>query len=324
MFPRGVTALLLAAVLSGSGMADGPSLRRAYSTAQVDWPAVREQPGARIASFAPLPEPPPASPLSELGARLFSDPALSARGDISCASCHSGGIIPASGARRPAPLTGLSRRQDFGWDGGRAALRAAIAAPLLDPHEMANPALEEAAARAGIAPALLLPALEAHLTRLETPGRFDRFLHGETEALTETELRGFHLFRTRAGCANCHSGPDLSDGLFHNLGLSAYGEPGEDLGHHRITGAVADAGRFRTPSLRGVGRAAPYMHTGRFPTLESVVRFYAGGGGKVWIRNADEARDPLHVEAARVSPLLAPRALSEAEIQAIVAFLDAL
>ena len=164
----------------------------------------------------------------------------------------------------------------------------------------------------------------AYLAGLETPTRLDRFAAGDAAALDDREIRGLHLFRTRAGCANCHHGPLLSDGRFHNLGLSGYGEPGADLGRHAVTGQPEDAGRFRTPSLRHVARTAPYMHSGHFPTLASVVAFYVRGGGEVWVRNAGEAADMLRRHAATLSPHVRPLDLTPAERADLVAFLGAI
>ena len=70
--------------------------------------------------------------------------------------------------------------------------------------------------------------------------------------LSDQELEGLHLFRTKAGCAACHNGPLLSDGQFHYLGISFYGRPREDLGRYEVTGDPTAVGRFRTASLLGI------------------------------------------------------------------------
>nr|WP_255607649.1 cytochrome c peroxidase [Ancylobacter sp. Lp-2] len=295
--------------------------------------------------------------MARLGAALFADPRLSAAGTMSCASCHAPAhgfadprpLRPATGAAPPrdAPsLLGVARLPAFGWEGMETSLAAQALRPLAHPDEMANRDPAALAARLGERPAYrplvaaafgkasldpphldpprLGAALAAYLATIDEPTRFEAFLAGAPDALSDEEIRGLHLFRTKAGCANCHSGPLLADGGAHNLGLSAFGEPREDLGRFRATGRVADAGRFRTPSLRHVGRTAPYMHAGLFPNLEAVVNLYARGGGEVWLRNEAEASDPLRAAAARRDPLLRPRALDEAERAALVAFLRAL
>src|SRR5690606_9438419 len=92
-------------------------------------------------------------------------------------------------------------------------------------------------------------------------------------------------------CLNCHNGPTLSDGKFHDVGLSYYGRKYEDLGRYRVTGRKEDVGAFRTPSLRNVARTAPYMHNGLFE-LDGVLGMYNAGMGTLR-RTAAQADDPL-------------------------------
>ena len=126
-------------------------------------------------------------------------------------------------------------------------------------------------------------ALEQFLLTLTAyDARFDRALRGQA-TLTEDEKRGFELFLTEydprtgqrgADCFHCHGGPLFSDHQFHNNGLA----PNDaDPGRWRVTGLESDRGRFATPSLRNVARTAPYMHDGRFATLEEVVAHYSTG-----------------------------------------------
>ncbi|MFD2140387.1 cytochrome-c peroxidase [Ancylobacter oerskovii] len=330
------------------------SLRALYARPPSQWPAPDLQPGAHFTEFAlPPPVSRSAPALARLGAVLFADPRLSASGAIGCAGCHD----PARGFADPRPprpaasgvalareapaLLGVARRPALGWDGAGRDLAAQSLRPLTHPDEMANadlpavaarvaalpeyrPLIREAFGEDGLDAGRLGAALAAYVAGLDEPARFEAFLAGDYRRLTDEEIRGLHLFRTRAGCANCHSGADLTDHGFHNLGLSAFGEPREDLGRYRVTGRAEDAGRFRTPSLRHVGRTAPYMHDGLFPTLDGVVNLYARGGGEVWVRNEAEAGHPLHAAAARRDPLLRPLVLDAAERAALVAFLRAL
>jgi len=136
---------------------------------------------------------------------------------------------------------------------------------------------------------------------------FDRYVAGDTAALSERAKRGLRLFVEEAGCVSCHNTPLFSDSQFHNLGIAQSGDhiPSEDLGRYtaivkiktdplssagvysdapqsRITELEAtddDKGRFRTKHLRQIGGTAPYMHTGAFATLRDVVDFYNWGGG---------------------------------------------
>ena len=187
-----------------------------------------------------------------------------------------------------------------------------------------GPGAELARLSGDLAPGTLARVLAAYLATIDGETRFDRFIRGDATALDDTELNGLHLFRTKARCANCHFGPQLSDGRFHNLRLSFFGEPAQDLGRYEVTGAREDAGRFRTASLRHVGDSAPYMHNGLFPTLAGVVNFYDRGGGEVWARNAAEASRPLYREAAQLSAHIRPLGLSPQEKAALVAFLGTL
>lgn len=301
--------------------------------------------------MAALPPPIPPGPEAELGARLFADPRLSMDGRVACRSCHDPahgftvpdrvgrGVLGIPGRRNPPSLYLVATRPWLDWDGGETDLSARVLAPLHDPTEM-GPDLKTAVERVaqtemaasfhgvfgaeGASVQTLARALASYVTTLGPRSRFDLFLEGDRGALDDTELEGLHLFRTKARCVNCHFGPTLSDGLFHNLRLSFFGEPAQDLGRFSITGAPDDAGRFRTPSLRSVASSAPYMHNGLFPTLDGVVNFYDRGGGEVWARNAEEARRPLCREAARLSPHIRPLGLTGEEKAALVAFLKAL
>jgi cytochrome c peroxidase len=119
-------------------------------------------------------------------------------------------------------------------------------------------------------------ALASYLrTLMAADASRDRFGAGDTAALSPLARQGFTLFNGRAGCADCHAGPTLSDGEFHNTGVS-WGEG--DPGRFRVTGDSADLGAFQTPTLRDVARTAPYMHDGSLLTLEDVVDFYDRGG----------------------------------------------
>ncbi|MCI0506926.1 MAG: hypothetical protein L0Z73_12565 [Gammaproteobacteria bacterium] len=105
----------------------------------------------------------------------------------------------------------------------------------------------------------------------------DKYLRGEEVALSESELRGFHIYNSAAGyCFPCHRLGLFTDKLFHNNGLNAEFS-GYDRGHYNVTGDRKDMGAFRTPTLRNVALRGPYMHDGRFATLEEVVEFYDSG-----------------------------------------------
>lgn len=111
---------------------------------------------------------------------------------------------------------------------------------------------------------------------------FDRFLLGDSSALTARQIAGAELFYGKGNCARCHSGPLMSDQKFHALGLPPFG-PGRtrrfdpivrDVGRMGESDALEDAYRFRTPMLRNVAVTAPYGHNGAYPTLEGIIRHH--------------------------------------------------
>jgi cytochrome c peroxidase len=258
----------------------------------------------------PLPSLPLDNPLLEsrvaLGERLFHENKLSRTNAISCASCHQGnemsdprrfspGVDGKHGSRHSMPLFNLAWKSSFFWDGRAPSLREQVLMPIVDPLEMdetlgnvvaklaadpAYPPLFRAAFGSGnITPENIGLALENFLlTRVSFSSKFDRAFAGH-ETLTAQEKRGFELFFTEseprmgkrgADCFHCHGGADFTDHSFHNNGLSTT----EDVGLEKTTGLASDRYKFSTPSLRNIARTAPYMHDGRFATLEEVIEHY--------------------------------------------------
>lgn len=333
---------------------DAATLRRLYAGPPESWPRPWLHAGAHFAEFAPLPPAPAlsgrAADMVALGQRLFDDPRLSGSGQIACSSCHNPELGFGDGVRtayghdrqrgtRNAPtLYGVAFLHALFWDGRSASLEDQAMQPMTNPVEMAadprrvarrlnRRAADRAAFDAlfgpgGARPDRIVAALAAYERTLRPPrSRYDRLLERGVAAFSDEELRGLHLFRTRAGCANCHNGPLLGDQGYHNLGLTFFGRRYEDLGRYAVTRAAADVGAFRTPSLRGVRRTGPYMHNGLFPTLAGVVNFYAGGGGR---ESQPLSRTDPAAPRPQVDPLLRRLDLSAADRQALVAFLNTL
>lgn len=355
----GFVAVLFAGAGAAMSWVQDPAsdaeLRAAYSGAPETWPRPNLAEGAVFAEFAPLPPAPspadnPTTPEKvALGRRLFEDPLLSHSGQIACASCHeaelgfadnvrtSFGHDRQRGRRNALSVATAAWMPTLFWDGRADSLEAQSLHPLVDPLEMAG-ALDKVEARIAAVPdyaplfaaafgeeRVTLPRISQALAAFQRSlkprsARWGRFVAGDVDALPPRELRGLHLFRTKAGCASCHSGPLLSDGRFHNIGLTYYGRELEDLGRYRITGQAADVGAFRTPSLLGVGRTGPWMHNGVFPHLDGVVNFYNAGGANPH-RRPDQVNDPLF---PRTDPILSPRHLTNEERDDLVAFLEAL
>ncbi len=252
----------------------------------------------------PVPAHNPISPAKvELGRRLFHDPLLSGDGTVSCASCHlaeraftdgrpvSRGAGGRAGLRNAPSLLDAAYRQPLFWDGGSMSLEAQVLAPLTDENEMdadladvlarldahpTYPALFREAFGEGPSVRTLTGAVAAfERTLLSGPTPHDRYAAGDESALTPSARRGLALFEGRAACASCHPAPTFTTGAFEDNGLARVPA---DSGRARVSFRPEDAYRFRIPSLRGVARTAPYMHDGRFATLDDVVAHYDRGG----------------------------------------------
>lgn len=268
-----------------------------------------------MAGTFPLPLLPRDNPLIEerigLGRRLFQETALSADGSLACASCHaaatgfsdsrrfSPGVRGQLGTRQSMALVNLAWKQEFFWDGRARSLRNQVLMPIQDPTEMAE-TLESVVGKLSGMPeypglfenAFGTPRIDAErialaleqfvLTLTHFRSRFDLSTVGKA-SLSDQERRGLELFMTEneprmgqrgADCFHCHGGALFTDHQFHDNGLDLVPP---DPGRARVTGRDADRGKFVTPTLRNIAQTAPYMHDGRFQTLEAVVRHYSEG-----------------------------------------------
>lgn len=177
---------------------------------------------------------------------------------------------------------------------------------------------------------------------------FDQYLAGDTTALGAEARLGMELFYGEAGCATCHSGPLMSDQKFHAIALPAFG-PGKtrrfdlqprDVGRMGESNRIEDAYRFRTPMLRNVALTAPYGHNGAYPTLEGIVRHHlnpidaldawtnelARLPSAPWFEDVDfiVQADRREIARQRAKIDITPIELSNAEVAAIVSFLESL
>jgi len=329
-------------------------LRAAYSQKPDKWPAPTIDPGVVYAELGLLrrPEHPKDNPFSEpkaeLGKILFFDPRLSGSGQIACASCHEaelgwgdGRTVSFGHSRSPlkrnAPmLTNVGLRTSLFWDGRAVSLEAQAAEPIVATDEM-NGDTTEVVKRLAEQPDYRRRFAESfgddqvsidriakaiatyERTIVSRPSAFDKFLTGDADALSDSAVRGLHLFRTQARCANCHMGPTFSDEKFHNVGLSYYGRTLQDLGRYHITKDPKDVGAFKTPSLRNLPRTAPYMHNGLFD-LRGVLNMY-NAGMPTLRRKPEQAEDPLFPTK---SPLLQPLQLNRQDLEDLQSFLESL
>lgn len=269
-----------------------------------------------------------------LGKRLFFDKILSRDSSVSCGSCHhqenafsdpvafSSGVEGRLSERNSMPLVNLAWHPHFFWDGGVPTLEQQVLAPIENPLEMDNtmaevvrrleahpeyPALFDAAYGRGPDVYTVVRAIAAFERTLISAGSpYDRYLQGDSSALTPAQKRGLELFNSeRAECFHCHAGPLQSDFSFQNNGLYLVYA---DSGRKRISQLNRDYGKFKVPSLRNVAVTAPYMHDGSIQTLDEALEHYMSGGQN----------------GRFTSPLIRPFELSENEKQDIIQFLHAL
>jgi cytochrome c peroxidase len=270
----------------------------------------------KMGATFPMPDLPKDNPLTvervELGQRLFFDKRFSINDRQSCADCHSpdraftDGLPTARGAegvfgpRKTMPLFNLAWKKEFFWDGRAKSLRQQVLVPIQNPIEMHQsltdlvvklartnetypPLFSKAFGSPEITVEKITLALEDYLLTLTSfDSKFDRVMRGE-QTFTSEEQRGFELFSTEydprlnqfgADCFHCHGGPLFQSQGFANNGLD---ETFSDLGLGKVTGWTLDNGKFAVPSLRNVALTAPYMHDGRFKTLDEVIDHYATG-----------------------------------------------
>lgn len=143
--------------------------------------------------------------------------------------------------------------------------------------------------------------------------RFDKFVRHQID-LTEPELRGFNIFNSEKGdCFHCHSLGLFSDNRFHNIGIDSVFS-GVNMGRYNITGLQSDIGLFKSPTLRNIELTAPYMHDGRFATLEDVIEHYNSG-----VKHS-ATLDPIMTKSSKQFGLQ----LTEQEKQDLIAFLKSL
>ena len=245
-----------------------------------------------------------------LGKKLFFDPILSADNTLACAGCHtpaegfsdnrqfSPGIDGIEGRRNSMPLFNLAwnYNENFFWDGRASSIENQALEPVVNPIEMHNtwpdavaslqakadyPELfSKAFGTSNIDSTLVSKAIAQFVrTLISGNSRYDKFLRGEIE-LTEAEQNGLDVYvdENRGDCFHCHGTPPnnllWTDNDFHNNGLD---ETFEDLGRGGATGDPREFGAFKTPSLRNLAYTAPYMHDGRFETLDEVINHYSEG-----------------------------------------------
>lgn len=278
----------------------------------------------------------------ELGRLLYFDKRLSTDNTVACATCHS----PEKGFTDAAPVSTGINGQKGGrsaptvinraystaqfWDGRAPSLEAQAVGPIANPIEMTNLKSEKAAHGAVVERLKKIKGYRrqfkkifgttdfsidhvgkaiATFERTVVSGNapYDRYVNGDKAAFSPAQARGFNVFFKKAACDSCHLGFNFSDGSYENVGIGT-DKPKPDVGRFAVSGKESDRGSFKTPTLREIEHTGPYMHDGRYKTLEEVVEHYDKGG----IKNPNLDR--------RLKPLK----LSKQEKQDLVAFLKAL
>ncbi len=240
---------------------------------------------------------------AKLGKKLFSDPRLSKNNTISCSHCHrldKGGTdglqfsvgvdSQISPINTPTVFNASNNFAQF-WDGRSKSLKEQVKVHVSDPNKMASSLKEiisklskdsayqtafKALYKQGIKENTIVDALTEFQKALVTPNsRFDQYLRGNKEILTEEEIKGFQLFKSK-GCIACHNGVNVGGNMYQKLGvMQKYFDPSHHLGRYNVTKREEDKYYFKVPSLRNIDLTAPYFHNGLVAALNDAVQLMA-------------------------------------------------
>ncbi|MEE4279793.1 MAG: cytochrome-c peroxidase [Halieaceae bacterium] len=237
---------------------------------------------------------------ADLGRKLFFDPRLSRSGFLSCNSCHNlsmGGtdnLVSSIGhgwqegpINSPTVLNAVYNIAQF-WDGRAADLQEQAAGPIANPKEMALPHDIALAVVASIPEYVaefeqaygdetvniervtdVLAEFERTLVTPDSP--FDQWLRGDKNAISDSALAGYELFKT-SGCLACHNGPALGGTSFQKFGLvNPHKTDNPAQGRYDVTGKESDRMVFKVPTLRNIALTYPYFHDGSAATLADAI-----------------------------------------------------
>jgi cytochrome c peroxidase len=262
-----------------------------------------------------------------LGKQLIFDTRLSKNDSMSCTSCH----LPAAGGAGPTPRA-FGHGGELGrwapswdnsgyytslfWDGRAASLEEQTGAlpghmgPLTAPGEMGG-TMDSDVAKLNAIPAYkkqfnqvfgsdatpenVAKAIASYeRTLVATNSPFQRYVRGNSRAISASAKRGFKIFQTKALCMTCHVPPLLTDNQFHNIGTPQVGPLQEDKGRFEVTKDPADTGKFKTPGLYNSASFSFFMHDGAFSKMSQVIEHY-NVGGNPQDKNQDPLIMPLHL-----------------------------
>lgn len=241
----------------------------------------------------------------ELGKKLFYEGKLSANNSIPCAFCHeqafafthhehplSHGVNEKIGIRNAQPIQNLAYQTEFMWDGAASHLDLQPMIPLTSEFEMdetVSNVIEKLKKDAyykdqfirafkdgKINSENLFKALSQFMVvMVSSNSKYDKYVRNEDNTkLTTIETDGLNTFKNK--CASCHATDLFTDQSYRNTGLPVNPKL-NDLGRYRVELKDSEKYKFKVPSLRNVEKSLPYMHDGRFKTLEAVLNFYDSG-----------------------------------------------
>jgi cytochrome c peroxidase len=258
----------------------------------------------------PNPNIPSQNPMTEegveLGKKLFYDPILSGNNTLSCADCHfqesafsdpvrfSVGIEGVEGEFNASSLINVAWNTSHFWDGRSASLEEQAFGPVTSFIELHSSSWKEVTDRLNQSSTYKLLFEKAfdiktidslyvvraiaqfERTLISGNSKYDQFVDNKV-SLSASELRGLEIFNTEKGdCFHCHSYPLFTSNDFHNNGIDMEGMLKD--GRQAVTNDIYDKGKFKSPTLRNIELTSPYMHDGRFSTLEEVIEHYNFGG----------------------------------------------
>lgn len=242
-----------------------------------------------------------------LGRMLFYEGNLSSDGTVACAFCHiqenafthhghtlSHGVGGLQGMRNTPPVQNMAYMQNIMWEGVLHNLSSMALAPISNPVEMNGNfdvitqklqnstkhnyklQFKKAFGNEEITANKILLALGQFMaTMVSANSKYDKYVrHEEGVMLTNDEMQGLNVFNQK--CASCHATDLFTDQSYRNTGLY-YNATLDDTGRERVTHDISDYMKFRVPSLRNIELTAPYMHDGRFYTLNAVLNHYNSG-----------------------------------------------
>ncbi|QBK76930.1 cytochrome c peroxidase [Myroides odoratimimus] len=328
-------------------------LRHAYERPASLWPTPTLDSTAVFTELGALLSPPLIDKKDrnkvELGKLLFYDPRLSSSNKIACATCHIDsehwadketlaigheGLV---GTRNTPTIENVWIQKELFWDGRANSLQEQQMMSIENHVEMFQDIdslpvkiatikgyqkhFKKTYGTTVITKDRILDAIALfQKTIVSNPTPFDNFVNGDYQSLSDQQVHGLHLFRTKARCINCHNGPYFTDLQYHNEGFTFYKRKIEDLGRYNVTHKAADVGKMKTPGLRNVLHTGPWFHQGIFPTIESVIGMYNVGMNTPY-RREEYKNDSLF---PITSPLIKKLGLTKEEQLAIIAFLQAL